>query len=464
MALRRTTELDYLDAVGLQRFHLKLYTGIGLAQILDGFEVGILSFAIPGIIRDLQASPGVIGVVAALQNLGLLVGALVAGHLADRIGRRWPFTFALVLYPLGALLSALAPNVGVLMLGRFIGGLGIGGQWPVTFTLVAEFTPTKWRSKAMPGMLLGTSIGLLLASLVGVFVIVPYGWRLGIGLGVIPALLAIWVRMSCPESVRYLLNVGRVEQARNIVCEIAAQAGDQLEFVDQPAAAPPQVLVAAVDRPRASIAPYLGTLIALTTTIFFFNISGYGAQTWVPSLFIANGVTQLQSFQLVFLSSLLAPVFATVLAAGTMDLGRERRFSLGVIGIFGGLAFAGLGVAFITGSSLAWVVVAQTCFGIAYSAVNSIYYTLGTELFPTRIRGKGVAYATGIGRLGAVVGPPLIGVFLGVGISANNVIFLAALPMVIGGVISLVFLRRPTKDMSLEQASMAVPVSVAARS
>ncbi|MBO0703763.1 MAG: MFS transporter [Candidatus Dormibacteraeota bacterium] len=455
MASVRATALGYLDSVRLTRFHVVLFTGIALAQILDGWEVAAFAFAIPGIGKELHIAAGQIGLAAGVQNLGLLLGALVAGNLADRIGRRWPFTLALLFYPAGALITALAPNLEVLILGRLIAGLGIGGQWPITFTLVAEFTPTRWRSKAMPGMLLMTGLGMIVAALVGVFVVVPHGWRLGMALGVVPAVLAIWVRVSSPESVRYLLGAGKIREAHAVIQRIARSAGDDVEVVGETEAARREVAASTAGTTARGrmVARYLGPLVALTFTIFFFNVSGYGALTWIPSLLVAHGISTLNSFTVVLISNSVAPVFALILATGTIDIAPQRRFALGFIGIGGGVAFATLGAAFLLGWPLFWVVVTQIAFSVSYTAVNVFYYTLGTELFPTAVRAQTVAYATGFGRLGAVVGPPLLGVLLAAGLGVDNVIFLFATPMAIAGLICLAFLRRPTRFMSLEEAS-----------
>ncbi|MBO0690311.1 MAG: hypothetical protein J2P40_12170, partial [Candidatus Dormibacteraeota bacterium] len=158
-------------------------------------------------------------------------------------------------------------------------------------------------------------------------------------------------------------------------------------------------------------------------------------------------------FTVVLISNSVAPVFALILATGTIDLAAQRRFGLGFIGIGGGVAFAALGAAFVLGWPLVWIVVTQIAFSVSYTAVNVFYYTLGTELFPTAVRAQAVAYATGFGRLGAVVGPSLLGMLIAAGLGVNNVIFLFATPMAIAGLICLAFLRRPTRFMSLEEAS-----------
>lgn len=463
MTTLRTTALDYLDTVRLTPFHVKLFIGIGLAQILDGFESSILAFSIPGIGKEMHVNSGTLGAIASVQSIGLLAGAIVAGVLGDRIGRRWPFTLALILYPVGALISAVAPNPTVLLIGRLISGLGIGGQWPITFTLLAEYTPTRWRSKAMPGMMLMTGLGMVLTALVGVFVIVPHSWRIGMWVGVIPAVLAIWVRFSCPESVRYLISAGRHTEANAIVRRLARQAGDRVELVDvEPQPRPDAPAPAAEPQRGRVLLKYFGPLVALTLVIFFFNVSGYGALTWIPSLLEAHGMSTKGSFTSVLISNSVAPVLALVLSVSTIDLGSQRRFALGGIGIAGGFAFAALGAAFLLHRSAAWVVVAQIAFSTCYTAVNAYYYTLGTELFPTAVRSQSVAYATGIGRLGAVAGPTLLGVLLATGLGVNNVVFVFAVPMVIGGVICLAFLRRPTRFMSLEETSSLGGPAVAA--
>jgi putative MFS transporter len=462
MATTRTTALDYLDNVRLTRFHLKLFIGVALAQILDGFESAILSFTLPGISDSMHIGPGTLGTVASMQSVGLLAGALVAGNLGDRIGRRWPFTLSLIIYPLGALLSAVAPTWQILLIGRIISGIGMGGQWPIAFTLIAEYTPKRWRSWAMPGMMFMTGVGMVVTALVGVFIVVPHGWRIGMWVGVIPAVLAIWARFSSPESVRFLLAKGRVGEAHAIARGVARQAGDDVEFTDQ---APPVVREAARreaagQQALAEVLPggrdllrHFWPLLALTLVIFFFNVTGYGALTWVPSLLVQHGISTLGSFKIVLISNSVAPVISIVLSLLTIDLGAQRRYALAAIGIAGGLAFAAFGASFVFSWPLFWIVVPQIAFSVFYTSSNSYYYTLSTELFPTTVRSQAVAYATGLGRVGAIVGPQVLGLLLGTGMGENNVIFIFAIPMVVAGVIALACLRRPTRYMSLEHAS-----------
>lgn len=453
-----TSALDYLDDVRLTRFHLKLFIGVALAQILDGFETSILAFTLPGISASMHIGPGTLGTIASMQSVGLLAGALIAGNLGDRIGRRWPFTLSLIIYPLGALLSAVAPTWGILLVGRVISGIGMGGQWPIAFTLIAEYTPRRWRSWAMPGMMFMTGVGMVVTALVGIYLVVPHGWRIGMWVGVIPAVLAVWARFSSPESVRFLLAKGRVGEAHAIARGVARRAGDDVEFTDEapPAlrqASPGQQAAAEVLPGARDLLRHFWPLLALTLVIFFFNVTGYGALTWVPSLLVQHGISTLGSFKIVLISNSVAPVVSIVLSLATIDLAAQRRYALAAIGVAGGIAFALFGASFVFSWPTVWIVVPQIAFSVFYTATNAYYYTLGTELFPTTVRSQAVAYATGIGRVGAIVGPQVLGLLLGTGLGENNVIFIFAVPMVVAGLIALTCLRRPTRYMSLERAS-----------
>lgn len=449
----RSTAIDYVDNARLSRFHFVLFGGIMLAQILDGYELVTPSYALPGIGEDFGLAAGVLGLVGTIQNLGLLLGALVAGNLADRIGRRVPLALSVTLYSLGALISGTAPNATVLILGRVIGGIGIGMQYPALFTLIAEFVPVRHRSKAMPAMLFATGVGTIVGGLIGVFLIAPVGWRIGFLLGLVPLLLLLWVWRSCPESVRYLMLTGQTSRARAVVARIARAQGETVEFIDAPVAV---VTTTAAPRTRDMarlLRLHLLALVGLTLTIFCINLTTYGAQTWVPSLFIAGGATQLHGFQLTLISSIASTVLAVGVSMTFLDVGRERRFGLSTVCLLGAVCFALFGVAFLLHWNLYVAVVWQGLFSVTASAANVYYYTLATELFPTAVRSQAVAYATGLGRLGAVAGPGILGVLLGAGLPVSTVLFVFAVPMLLAAIFAITLIRGRTRNQSLETTS-----------
>src|SRR5215469_4578565 len=218
--------LDYVDEVRLTRFHLVLVLGIALAQILDGYDFQITSYALPGFSKEFGLNAGQAGAVAAAGNFGLLIGAIVFSQLADRFGRKPIFQVVLFSYALGSLLSGLAPNYQVLVGARFVAGLGIGAEFPVAFALLAELTPRKWRSRFIPLGPVMYGVGFIVAGLSSLFIILPFTWRYGYLLGVLPALMIIYVRTLLPESVRFLVQKGRLDEATRVVERIARSAGD----------------------------------------------------------------------------------------------------------------------------------------------------------------------------------------------------------------------------------------------
>ncbi|WP_214404013.1 MFS transporter [Pseudonocardia lacus] len=448
----RSSPIAYVDNARLTRFHWVLLTGIVLAQILDGYELVTPSYALPGIGKDFALTAGALGLVGTIQNLGLLLGALIAGNLGDRVGRRTPLALAVTLYSIGALISGLAPNSEILILGRIIGGIGIGMQYPAIFTLIAEFVPVRYRSKAMPTMLFATGIGTVVGGLGGVFLIAPLGWRVGFLVGVLPIVLLLWVWRSCPESVRFLLLVGKTEQAHAVVQRIARSQGEQVEFVAEPVVTATAQAAPSTAEMGRLLRRHLAPLVGLTLTIFCINLSNFGAATWIPSLFIAGGATELRSYQLTLTSAVISTVLAVIVSMAFLDVGRERRFGLAAVCAFGAVCFGLFGVSFLLNWDLMIAVVLSALFAMAASAANVYYYTLATELFPTAVRSQAVAYATGFGRLGAVLGPVVLGLLLGA-LTVPTVIYIFAAPMLLASVFALTLIRGRTRNTSLEASS-----------
>jgi MFS transporter, putative metabolite:H+ symporter len=451
MKIVSSPHLDYVDEMPLGRFHVVLLLGITLAQILDGYDFQITSYALPGFTRDFGLDPGQSGAVASTGNLGLLVGAIVFSQLADRFGRKPVFQVVLASYAFGSLLSALAPSYQVLLGARFVAGLGIGAEFPVAFALLAELSPRKWRSKFVPLGPIMYGIGFVLAGLASIWIVLPFGWRAGYLLGVLPALLILYVRLFLPESVRFLVEKGRLDEATAVVQRLARGVGDTF-------AVPEAGRVIVQERARVPFGPYRRTVVLLGLMIALQSISSYGVGAFLPQIFAAQGFELLRAFQYALLVSVMTPL-SCVFGGWFQDRVRERRTALWICLWVGGLFNVGFGLLIFYQGPIALAIACQllaTLIGTAYVAV---YYTLGTELFPTDIRSAAVGWETAIGRTGAVLGPSLLGLLAAAGLSFGQILTFWYVPVFLAGLIPFFGLRGQTKDRSLEATATVVAES-----
>ena len=200
-------------------------------------DVGLVSFVIAALAMHWDLEKTTTSWIASVGFIGMAVGASLGGLLADKLGRRQVFALTLLIYGVATGASALAGSVAVLLVFRFLTGLGLGAELPVASTLVSEFAPLKVRGRMVVWLEAFWAAGWILAAVIGTFVVAEgeNGWRWGLALGAVPALYALYVRMQLPESVRFLESRGRDEEAEAVVRSFEEQVPPEL-LIDAPIA------------------------------------------------------------------------------------------------------------------------------------------------------------------------------------------------------------------------------------
>ncbi|MEK7863432.1 MAG: MFS transporter, partial [Chloroflexota bacterium] len=223
-----------LDRVPLNSFHYRLLVVSGIGWLFDAMDVILISFLLTPIGREFALEPARIGLVASAGFVGMFLGAAISGRLADRYGRRTVFSLTLVVFSIGAVLSALAPTYETLLLARIVAGLGLGGELPVVATLVSEFSPRASRGRMIVLLESFWAYGTLAAGLVAIFVLPTYGWRGAFVVAALPALYAVYLRRALPESPRYLAEKGLVDldSERRLDEEVGAELQQAIKEVE----------------------------------------------------------------------------------------------------------------------------------------------------------------------------------------------------------------------------------------
>ncbi len=342
--------------------------------------------------------------LGSIGLVGMALGAVAAGTLADRVGRKTVFSVTIVLYSLATGLCAVAPNYELLVLFRFLVGLGLGGELPVAATLVTEYVPGRARGRFMVLLESFWAVGWLLAALIAYFIIPVTGWRTAFLIGALPALYTMVIRMHLPESVRYLLKKGKIEEARKIVSSLEERCHMEprpLEVTEKDVAEETKGSFTSLWTSR-----FIKRTVMLWLVWFGIVFSYYGVFMWLPSLVFKQGFTVVKTFEYVLVMTLSQlPGYAA--AAWLVDrLGRRYTLSLFLLG--SGIASYFFGHA--------ETVTALLCWGATMSFFNlgawGVIYTYTPELYPTEIRGLGCGWATGFGRVGGMVAPLLVGALL----------------------------------------------------
>jgi len=310
----RPSRTERLDALPFTAEHRRLLVGSGFGWALDALDVGLISFIIAQLTVQWRLSATEASWIASIGFLGMALGATLGGLLADRLGRRQVFALTLLAYGAFTGLSALAWSVGILILLRFLVGLGLGAELPVASTLVSEFAPPRIRGRVVVVLESFWAVGWTLSALIG-YLVVPRGddgWRWALALGAVPALYAAFVRMRLPESVRFLEARGRFPEAEAVVERFEASAGPRRGSVpasvqaDRPAGVAATVQDAGGGSRIAALwsAPLRRRTGAIWAVWFLVNFSYYGAFIWLPSLLYASGFSLVRSFEYTLLITL----------------------------------------------------------------------------------------------------------------------------------------------------------------
>jgi putative MFS transporter len=434
-----------LERLPMSRFHYKLLFAGGLGYTFDAMDGAIVAFILPSVTKEWGLSSGATGILGSSLLIGFLFGALGAGILGDKIGRRAVMISALVIYAAASLVAAAAPNFLVLFLARVVAGMGTGAESAIIAPYLSEFVPSRVRGRYIGSLAGFFAFGYVFASLLGYFVVsdVPHGWRWVQVLTAVPILMLLWWRRSLPESPRFLHVHGRVDEAERVVADIERQVSARVGPLPapRPSAQAEEVHVSSgrvLDNLKALMSPGLRkTTITLWVYWFVAIFTYYGFFTWIPSLLVKQGFDISKSF-LFSIVIYLAQIPGYYSAAFVSER-LERKWTI-VLYLAGGAAGA-LGLAFAGSSTqiLVWGVV----LSFFMNGNAALEYSYTSELYPTMIRTTGLGVASAVGRIGGIIAPIVIG-FSYSGVGFGGVFTMLLVLLVLGAAVVAVFGRRTT--------------------
>src|ERR1700710_3074769 len=210
MATSQTDVADFIDQQPIGGFQIKLLLTCAAVLFLDGFDTQGIGYVAPALAKEWGLSKGALGPVFSAGLFGLMIGALAFGPLADRIGRKKIIVLSTLAFGIGALITAFVQDVNTLLAIRFLTGLGLGGAMPNAIATTAEFSPHRRRATMVMAMFCWFSVGAALGGFLAAGLIPYFGWRsVFIVGGAAPLLLAPFLALKLPESVRFLALTGR---------------------------------------------------------------------------------------------------------------------------------------------------------------------------------------------------------------------------------------------------------------
>lgn len=408
----RTGDQVVQDLPWKMRVQGKIFIIGGLGYLFDAWDVTLNGFLTPLVGLEFGLSTADRGWVATANLIGMAIGAIVFGSIADRLGRKKVFTVTLLIFAIFSLFGAFSPNYTMFLILRFIAGFGLGGCIPVDYALVGEFSPRRIRGRVLTLLDLFWPIGATFAGLASLAVLDVQGnWRLMLAMMVIPALLVFWIRRGMPESPIYLAQVGREAEAREIIDELVRRTGATPEpYVILPKQYSPEsngALKTAM-RQFTTLWTHLPKITLVAWTLFIsIMVLYYSALSWMPTLLRNAGMTQQASFAGSTLMN-VAGIFGAIVSAILVEkLG--RKLILGIAAPLAGMSLVAFGFS-INDTAVALVLLCV--FGFFILATIPVLYAYVAELYPTQIRASGFAWASSMSRTATGVAPILFSAIL----------------------------------------------------
>jgi putative MFS transporter len=438
--------LERLEKLPVGSFHYKLLIVTGLGWLFDSMDTGLISFVLPVLAKEWGLTPEQVGWIGSIGLIGMALGAILAGTVADKLGRKNVFAATVILYSLSTGLCAVAWSYESLLFFRFLVGFGLGGELPVAATLMSEYAPAHLRGRFIVLLESFWGLGWLVAACISYLLIPTFGWKIAFWIGALPAFYIFLIRLHMPESVRYLISKNKIDEAKEIILTLEKKLGVKSEPFDRKLSAAELGSEHTEETKFSSLwSPQFRTrTIMLWLAWFGIVYSYYGIFMWLPSIVFAQGFAVVKTFEYVLVMT-LAQLPGYCAAAWLVEI-IGRKYTLSLFLLLSGVCSYFFGNAADPSQLLMW--------GAAMSFFNlgawGVIYTYTPEMYPTSIRALGSGWAAGFGRIGGMLAPMLVGVLLANGAEMNLIFAMFASVFVLISAV-VMGLGIESKQKSLEE-------------
>jgi benzoate transport len=433
-----------------------LVVGLTIAlNALDGFDVLSISFASPGIAAEWGIAPDALGIVLSMELIGMAIGSVLLGGVADRIGRRPTMLGCLALMAFGMLMATTVSGLVGLSLWRIVTGLGIGGMLAAITAVSAEFSNTRRRHLSVSLMSIGYPMGAVVGGIVAARLLRNYDWRsvFYFGAAVTAGLIPV-VYFIVPESVHWLARKQPLGALQGINHALGRMGHVAI-------AALPEIPATARTRSVSEIfAPALVATTAIVTIAYFFHImTFYFIVKWIPKIVVDMGFAPSSAAGVLVWTNVGGALGGATLGLLTQRYG-VKALTIGIL-VLSTVAVIVFGR---TPADLQQLSLVSAVAGFCTNAGIIGLYAIIAQAFPTQVRAFGTGFTIGVGRGGSALGPILAGFLFNAGYTLPSVAMVMAFGSLIGAVVLLLLKLDPDRPRGDLRVATPIPATGGARS
>lgn len=446
-----------IDRIPTGRFHVRLASIVGVGTFFDGFDAISLAVVLPLVVTTFGIGFSQAGLIISAGYVGQFAGALLIGVLSDRIGRSKAFIVSIAVFGVLSVLCALAWSADSLAVLRLLQGIGLGAEVPIAATLVNEYLGRNSRGRVSVlyqalftwGLFFAPLIALILTSVASP----ETTWRILLGLGALPLIVAVVAWFALPESARWLAEKGRFAEAEAHVRRMEQQAAEAGHTLAPPAASPAPAPAHTTRLSELFQGSYGGRTAMLSCLWFCTFFVTYGFSVWLPSMYTSvGGLAPSRSLLLTVLLGAVQLAMSYVVASFVDKIGRRQTFLIGFAIAIVGALFGAVNLLVLHHTS--WPVLFATgvvlTIGIMLPTVSLYLYT--TELYPTRMRGFASSTTSSFSRIASIVSPLVFGFLLG-GHGGAGAVFAILAVVAVLGLLTMAKWGPETRLRTLEETS-----------
>lgn len=429
-----------IDDAPLTSFHKKLALYSSGGPFLDGFILSIIGVAMIQITTEFKLSASEQGLVGAAALAGIFFGAFLGGWLTDKFGRHLLFTVDLIALVVCSVLQAFVNDAVWLIILRLLIGFAVGADYPIATSLLAEFTPSRWRGPLLGAFVTMWFVGAAVAYIVGQFLLTfEGGWRWMLASAAIPAVIIVLLRVGTPESPRWLVKVGRLDEANQVLKRVY---GPNVSIADLPEETGGNVSVVELLRSGYGKRMAFITIFWTCSIVPLFAVYAFGPAI-LQALKLGDNLAHIGSaaITVMFLVGCLVAVFLV------NRMGRRPLIIHSFL--WSGLALLALGL--FPGVDSWIIMVLFAAYAILIGGTQIMQWVYPNELFPTEVRGSAVGLASSLSRIGAAVGTYLVPVALTT-LGIGTTMIIAGIVTLIGVAVSVAWAPE-TRGLTLGQAA-----------